>query len=74
MILYVYPARWFSTLDWCWLNHDILAVSEEQARAYVDAHTEPAYRGYYGEKDSLKLGTPTEAKLPLTLRAGWSEP
>ncbi len=74
MTLYVYTARWFSTLDWGWLNHDIVAESEAQVRAYVDAHTAKQYRAHYGVADSLEIGPPVQIKLPFGLGDGWSKP
>ena len=81
MKLLVYPARWFSTLDWCWFNHDIVAENETQARAYVDAHTAPDYRlhhtrnrnGLMEQLDTLNLGQPVSIQPPFALRTTWSE-
>ncbi len=69
MILTVYHARWWSSIDWQWNEADLLAESEEQVRAYVDTQTAPQYRERTlgVAKDTLTIWVSRTEQLPIRL-------
>lgn len=54
MKLNEYHLRWFSGVDWSWVESNLLATNEETAREWADKQCKPEYREKR-ESDSLKI-------------------
>lgn len=71
-----YEAKWFSGVEWAWLEVEVLAENEQQVREFIDTRTAAEYRNRpfrlnrkeVEYEDTLEIKELQEVILPYVLK------